>query len=452
MVQSLTSQLEHALVNLPEMYSLEDTREQLMTRLNDATTFAEQESKRADCLLREKEEIVKQYESDVSKKDQMIAIEGGHRQDAVFELAQVREATQEERCTMNEKSKEAEFWKSTAKGMHDEYLEEMRKLQEQLKDREATLKQEESFVRQLDADNEELRTFKKLEAQEALSKKDEHRERAVVKRLEGGPQLNSVREDKKMAGTYPSSSSNSIPNSSLVPGSILFPSFGDPMIDVHLSQMQGVVGIVPRPTTTTGGGGNGGGNNGTTPPLDYNGFSTSGNQQGPGRRHLSLTGGGGGPPDDPPNDEDEDDDDEEDEEDEEEEDDDRARRGRRRLRDDRQIKNERPRISRKEAERVSIPAWPKIHQLDNLKMQLLMNVLSACADPDTDAWTKWLEQALGLNPDLNLLSDSGGDRFATIDIKMAMGMQNMLRQAPDEATVKMYTSMRRDIQNYDTKL
>ena len=84
------------------------------------------------------------------------------------------------------------------------------------------------------------------------------------------------------------------------------------------------------------------------------------------------------------------------------------------MRDDREIKNERPRISRKEAERVSIPPWPKIHQLDNWKMQLL-------------------EQALGLNPDLSLLSDSGGDRFATIDIKMAMGMQNMLRQAPDEA-------------------
>ena len=87
---------------------------------------------------------------------------------------------------------------------------------------------------------------------------------------------------------------------------------------------------------------------------------------------------------------------------------------RRRLRDDREIKNERPRISRKEAERVSIPNWPKIHQPDNWKMQLLMNVLSACADPDA-------------------LNDSGGDRFATIDIKMAMGMQNMLRQAPDEA-------------------
>ena len=111
------------------------------------------------------------------------------------------------------------------------------------------------------------------------------------------------------------------------------------MIDVHLSQMQGVVGLVPQPTTT-GGGGNGGGNNDNTPALDYNGFSFAGNQQGPGQLHLSLAGGGGGPPDVPLDDEDEDDDDDEDEEDEEEEDDNRTRRGRRRLRDDREIKNE----------------------------------------------------------------------------------------------------------------
>ena len=274
------------------------------------TAFAEQESKRAECLLREKEEIVKQYESDVSKKDQMIAIEAGHRQDAVIELAQARaqarEATQEERCTMDEKSKEAEFWKSTAKGMYDEYLEEMRKLNEHLKNREAMLRQEESFVRQLDADNEELRTLKRLEIQEASNKKDEHRERGVVKRPEGGPQLNSVREDKKMTGIFPSSSSNSIPNSSRVPGSILFPSFGDPMINVHPSQMQGVVGLVPQPTTTGGGGGDGGGNNDNTPPLDYNGFSSSGNQQGPGHqvaeedlpRKKKMTIGHGGDADD----------------------------------------------------------------------------------------------------------------------------------------------------------
>ena len=265
MVQSLKSQLEHALVKRPETYSMEDSREQLMARLNDVTTFAEQESKRAECLLREKEEIVKQYESDVLKKDQMIAIEGSHRQDAILELAQVREAKQEERCTMDEKSKEAEYWRLTAKGVYDEYLEEMRELQGQLKDREATLKQEESFVRQLDADNEELRALKKLETQEASSSKDGHRERAVVKRAEGGPQANSTRVDKRVTGLFPSSSSsNLIPNSSLMPGSILFPSFGDPMIDVHLSQMQGVVGHVPQSATTTGGSGDGGGNNGTT--------------------------------------------------------------------------------------------------------------------------------------------------------------------------------------------
>ena len=190
MVQSLKSQLEHALVKRPETYSMEDSREQLMVRLNNVTTFAEQESKRAECLLREKEEIVKQYESDVLKKDQMIAIEGSHRQDAILELAQVREAKQEERCTMDEKSKEAEYWRLTAKGVYDEYLEEMRELQGQLKDREATLKQEESFVRQLDADNEELRALKKLETQEASSSKDGHRERAVVKR--------ALREDPKL--------------------------------------------------------------------------------------------------------------------------------------------------------------------------------------------------------------------------------------------------------------
>ena len=62
----------------------------------------------------------------------------------------------------------------------------MHALQGQRKERETTLKQEESFVRQLDADNEELCAHKKLERQEAYSSKDEHRERAAVKRAEGG--------------------------------------------------------------------------------------------------------------------------------------------------------------------------------------------------------------------------------------------------------------------------
>ena len=85
-------------------------------------------------------------------------------------------------------------------------------------------------------------------------------------------------------------------------------------------------------------------------PLDYGGFPPNRSGQGAGQRQLSIAGGGGGPPDDPPDDEDEDDDDEgdeEDEEEEEEEDDDRTRRRRRRSRNNREIKNDRPRISRR---------------------------------------------------------------------------------------------------------
>ena len=51
------------------------------------------------------------------------------RQDAMLELAQVKEAKQEERCTMDEKSKEAEYWRLTAKGVYDEYLGDVKRRQ-----------------------------------------------------------------------------------------------------------------------------------------------------------------------------------------------------------------------------------------------------------------------------------------------------------------------------------
>ena len=43
------------------------------------------------------------------------------------------------------------------------------------------------------------------------------------------------------------------------------------------------------------------------------------------------------------------------------------------------------RISRREADKVVVPPWPKSHDLDRwLESQLLSNVLSACADTDQD--------------------------------------------------------------------
>ena len=57
---------------------------------------------------------------------------------------------------------------------------------------------------------------------------------------------------------------------------------------------------------------------------------------------------------------------------------------RRKSRDRRDHDSGQPRISRKEAERVNVPPWPKITKLDSWKMALAMNVTSASADPDIE--------------------------------------------------------------------
>ena len=66
-------------------------------------------------------------------------------------------------------------------------------------------------------------------------------------------------------------------------------------------------------------------------------------------------------------------------------------------------------------------------------MALTMNVTSASADPDTEAWMSWLACAFVVNPDLDSLADLGGERFAMLDIKLALALQIMLRSAPDDA-------------------
>ena len=63
------------------------------------------------------------------------------------------------------------------------------------------------------------------------------------------------------------------------------------------------------------------------------------------------------------------------------------------------------------------------------KMALTMNVTSASADPDTEAWMSWLACAFVVHPE----QISGGERFAMMDIKLALALQMMLRSAPDDA-------------------
>ena len=90
-----------------------------------------------------------------------------------------------------------------------------------------------------------------------------------------------------------------------------------------------------------------------------------------------------------------------------------------------------PRISRREADKIVVPPWPKSHDLDGWKSQLLSNVLSACADSDQDAWIAWLSESFKINPGIEKMSDSGGSRFSTIDVKLANALNAMITSSGD---------------------
>ena len=80
------------------------------------------------------------------------------------------------------------------------------------------------------------------------------------------------------------------------------------------------------------------------------------------------------------------------------------------------------RISPREADKLVAPPWPKSHDLEGWKSQLISNVLSACADTDQESWICWLGEAFRMNPDLTALGDSGGPRFTTIDVNALNSM------------------------------
>ena len=93
--------------------------------------------------------------------------------------------------------------------------------------------------------------------------------------------------------------------------------------------------------------------------------------------------------------------------------------------------SDKPKISRKEADKVVVPPWPKSHDLGSWKSQLISNVLSACADTDQDVWISWLNEAFVLNPDITGMSNSGGSRFTTIDVTLANALNAMIASSGD---------------------
>ena len=83
--------------------------------------------------------------------------------------------------------------------------------------------------------------------------------------------------------------------------------------------------------------------------------------------------------------------------------------------------------SRREADKVVVPPWPKSHDSDGWKSQLLSNVLSAGADTSRRHGFHGWEKHLRCTP----IFDSDGPRFTTIDVKLANALNAMITFSGD---------------------
>ena len=90
-------------------------------------------------------------------------------------------------------------------------------------------------------------------------------------------------------------------------------------------------------------------------------------------------------------------------------------------------------ISRKEADKVVVPPFPKVTHLDSWMSHCIANMLSACADPSHEEWISWINPAFRPDPDIEGMSDSGHLKFKSIDIKLGVAMTAMLKSAGDAA-------------------
>ena len=107
-------------------------------------------------------------------------------------------------------------------------------------------------------------------------------------------------------------------------------------------------------------------------------------------------------------------------------------------------------ITRKEADKIIIPNWPKIHELEFWKSQVTSSIVAASGDLEHDAWTAWIAPTFAQSPDIDgALSNSGDIRFNSIDVKLASSLMVMMqnggeqaREVLNEARLKMAKSCR----------
>ena len=88
-----------------------------------------------------------------------------------------------------------------------------------------------------------------------------------------------------------------------------------------------------------------------------------------------------------------------------------------------------PRVSRREADKITVGPWPKIQDVETWKSDVVKSVILAANDGDRAAWQDWILPAIADNPDLDALSDSGGSRFQSIDTKLSIALTSVINQA-----------------------
>lgn len=74
-----------------------------------------------------------------------------------------------------------------------------------------------------------------------------------------------------------------------------------------------------------------------------------------------------------------------------------------------------------------------MNDLNIWKSKVSQAVFPASADDDLQAWKEWLKPALDRDPDMETLSDSGGQKFQSIDAKLSLALQKIMEGAREDA-------------------
>ena len=66
-------------------------------------------------------------------------------------------------------------------------------------------------------------------------------------------------------------------------------------------------------------------------------------------------------------------------------------------------------------------------------MHVVRSVIQASGDSDVDIWTRWCYEAYDPTTPEHILRSSGGDRFTSIDLKLAQALSQMMVNAGEAA-------------------